>query len=145
MKISATIITYNEERNLPRALESLRCADEIVVVDSGSTDRTVELAQKLGARVIDSAWPGYAKQKNFAAEQATYDWILSLDADESLSEALEAEIWQWKKRGPGLRRLHHAAHRAISGPLDPPFRMVSGPQGAAVRSPQSALGRRFRA
>jgi glycosyltransferase involved in cell wall biosynthesis len=100
MKISATIITHNEERNLPRAIESLRCADEIVVVDSGSTDRTVELAEKLGARVIDSPWPGYAKQKNFATERAQHDWILSLDADESLSEALEAEIWRLKKAGP---------------------------------------------
>ena len=100
MKISATIITYNEERNLPRAIESLRCADEIVVIDSGSTDRTVEIAQKLGARVVESAWLGYAKQKNFAAEQAAHDWILSLDADESLSEALEAEIWRVKKQGP---------------------------------------------
>ena len=100
MKISATIITYNEERNVPRAIESLRCADEIVVVDSGSIDRTVELAEKLGARVVESPWPGYAKQKNFAAEQAANDWILSLDADESLSEALEGEIWQLKKNGP---------------------------------------------
>ena len=100
MKISATIITFNEERNLPRAIESLRCADEVVVVDSGSTDRTVEIAEKLGARVIDSPWPGYAKQKNVAAEAACNDWILSLDADESLSEALEGEIWRLKKNGP---------------------------------------------
>ena len=100
MKISATIITYNEERHLPRAIESLRCADEVLVVDSGSSDRTVELAEKLGARVIESQWLGYAKQKNFAAERASYDWILSLDADESLSEALEAEIWHLKKIGP---------------------------------------------
>lgn len=100
MKISATIITHNEERNLQRAMESLRCADEILVVDSGSTDRTVEIAEKLGARVIDSPWPGYAKQKNFAAESAGNDWILSLDADESLSEALEAEIWRFKKGEP---------------------------------------------
>lgn len=99
MKISATIITYNEELNLSRAIESLRCADEILVVDSGSTDRTVEIAEKLGARVVDSAWPGYAKQKNFAAEAASHDWILSIDADESLSEALEGEIWQLKKNG----------------------------------------------
>ena len=99
MKISATIITRDEERNLPRAIESLRCADEILVVDSGSSDRTLEIAEKLGARVIDSPWPGYAKQKNFAAEKAENDWILSLDADESLSEALEAEIWHLKKGG----------------------------------------------
>lgn len=100
MKISATIITLNEERNVARAIESLRCADEIVVVDSGSTDRTVEIAEKLGARVVESGWPGYASQKNYAAAQASNDWILSLDADESLSEALEAEIWRLKKRGP---------------------------------------------
>lgn len=99
MKISATIITYNEERNIPRVMESLRCCDEIVVVDSGSNDRTVEIAAKLGARVIESGWPGYAAQKNLAAERSEHDWILSLDADESLSEALEAEIWQIKKNG----------------------------------------------
>src|SRR5579871_5481761 len=91
IKISATIITFNEELNIVRAIESLRCADEIVIVDSGSNDRTVEIAEKLGARVLESPWPGYAKQKNFAAQQASNDWILSLDADESLSEALEAE------------------------------------------------------
>lgn len=102
MKLSATIITYNEERNISRAIESLRCADEIIVVDSGSSDRTVEIAGKLGARVVDSAWPGYAKQKNYAAECASHDWILSLDADESLSEALEAEIWRLKKTGPAF-------------------------------------------
>jgi len=100
VKISATIITHNEERNLPRAIESLRCADEIIVVDSGSSDRTVEIAEKLGARVVESAWPGYTNQKNLAAERATHDWILSIDADESLSEALEAEIWRLKKNGP---------------------------------------------
>ena len=100
MKISATIIACNEELNIARAIESLRCCDEIVVVDSGSTDRTVEIAQKRGARVIEMSWRGYASQKNFASEQATYDWVLSIDADESLSEALEAEIWQIKKSGP---------------------------------------------
>lgn len=99
MKISATILTFNEERNLPRAIESLRCVDEILVIDSGSNDRTLDIAKKLGARVVESAWAGYANQKNLAAEQASHDWILSLDADESLSEALEAEIWQLKKNG----------------------------------------------
>jgi glycosyltransferase involved in cell wall biosynthesis len=100
MKITATIITLDEERNIQRTIESLRCSDEILIVDSGSVDRTVELAQKLGARVIEAGWPGYAAQKNWAAEQATHDWILSLDADEALSEALEAEIWNLKKKGP---------------------------------------------
>lgn len=102
IKISATIITYNEERNIPRVIESLRCCDEIVVVDSGSSDRTTEIAAKLGARVVEMPWRGYAGQKNFASETATYDWILSLDADESLSEALEGEIWQIKKNGPAF-------------------------------------------
>lgn len=100
MKITATIITLNEERNVARAIESLRCCDEILILDSGSVDRTVELAQKLGARVIEAGWRGYAGQKNWAAEQARNEWILSLDADEALSEALEAEIWNLKKKGP---------------------------------------------
>jgi glycosyltransferase involved in cell wall biosynthesis len=100
MNISATIIAENEERNIARAIESLRCCDEVLVVDSGSTDRTIEIARNLGARVIESPWPGYAKQKNVAAAKAENEWILSLDADEALSEALEAEIWQLKKNGP---------------------------------------------
>jgi glycosyltransferase involved in cell wall biosynthesis len=77
----------------------LRCCEEILVLDSGSNDRTVEIAGKLGARVEEASWHGYAAQKNIAAELATHDWILSLDADESLSEALEAEIWHIKKAG----------------------------------------------
>ncbi|MGD0578280.1 MAG: glycosyltransferase family 2 protein [Bryobacteraceae bacterium] len=100
MNISATIITQNEERNLPRAIESLRCCDEILVVDSGSTDRTVEIAEKYGARVLEANWRGYAGQKNYASDQAAHDWVLSIDADEALSEDLEAEIWQIKKNGP---------------------------------------------
>ena len=100
MKISATIITLNEERNLPRALESLRCCDEILVVDSGSSDRTVEIAKDYGARAIQADWRGYAGQKNYASEHAAYDWVLSIDADEALSEELEAEILQIKKAGP---------------------------------------------
>jgi glycosyltransferase involved in cell wall biosynthesis len=100
MKISATIITLNEQGNLARAIESLRCCDEVVVVDSGSSDRTMEIAAKLGARIVEAPWRGYAGQKNFATEQAAFDWVLSIDADEALSEALEAEIWQIKKKGP---------------------------------------------
>jgi glycosyltransferase involved in cell wall biosynthesis len=100
MKITATIITLNEERNIARAMESLRCCDQILVLDSGSVDRTVELATKLGAAVVEDFWRGYANQKNCAAGHAEHDWILSLDADEALSEALEGEIWNVKKRGP---------------------------------------------
>lgn len=99
MKISATIITLNEERNVARAIESLACCDEIVVVDSGSTDRTAAIADKMGARVVESPWGGYARQKNFAARCARNEWILSIDADEALSEALEGEIWHIKRNG----------------------------------------------
>jgi glycosyltransferase involved in cell wall biosynthesis len=67
-------------------------ADEIVVVDSGSTDRTQEIACKCGARVIERSWPGFAAQKQFAAEQAAHDWIFSLDADERVSDELRASI-----------------------------------------------------
>jgi hypothetical protein len=102
VKISATLITYNEERNIARAIESLRCCDEIIVVDSGSNDRTCEIAEKLGARVFETPWLGYAAQKNYASGRASNDWILSVDADEALSESLEAEIWQLKKNGPTL-------------------------------------------
>lgn len=100
MKISAAIITYNEELNIARAIESLRCCDEIVVIDSGSSDRTIELALNHGARVVETHWRGYAAQKNFASEACENDWVLSIDADEALSEALEGELWQLKKNGP---------------------------------------------
>jgi glycosyltransferase involved in cell wall biosynthesis len=100
MLITATIVTLNEERNLPRALESLTCVDEIVVVDSGSTDRTVEIAKAYGARVIEQKWLGYAAQKNFAASAAAHDWILAIDADESISELLQAEIMALRQSAP---------------------------------------------
>ena len=86
MKISATIITFNEAANIREACDSVKWADEILVVDSGSTDQTRELAEAGGARVINREWPGFAAQKQFAAEQATHDWIFSLDADERVSE-----------------------------------------------------------
>ncbi|HZL55908.1 MAG TPA: glycosyltransferase family 2 protein [Bryobacteraceae bacterium] len=97
MKISATIVTLNEERNIARAIESLRCVDEILVVDSGSSDRTCEIAEALGARVLREPWRGYAAQKNFASKSAAYDWILSIDADEAVTEELEGEILELKR------------------------------------------------
>ena len=100
MKISATIVTLNEERNLPRVLRRLDFCDEILVVDSGSADRTVELAAAAGARVLSRNWTGYADQKNFAAKSAANDWVLSLDADEELSEELAAEISALAGRTP---------------------------------------------
>ena len=92
MNISATIITFNEEANIRDACQSLTWADEIVVVDSGSTDKTREIAADCGARVITKDWPGFAAQKQFAAEQATHDWVFSLDADERVSDELKSSI-----------------------------------------------------
>ncbi|MCM3901249.1 MAG: glycosyltransferase family 2 protein [Pyrinomonadaceae bacterium] len=92
MKISATIITFNEEANIREACESLSWADEIVVVDSQSTDQTAQLASKCGARVISREWPGFAAQKQFATDAAANDWVFSLDADERVSDQLRASI-----------------------------------------------------
>ncbi len=92
VRISATIIALNEQRNIARAIRSVEFCDETLVVDSGSTDRTVKVAESLGARVLTNDWPGYAAQKNFAADAARNDWILSLDADEAVSPELGSEI-----------------------------------------------------
>ncbi len=92
MTLSVVIITFNEEANLPRTLESVKWADEIIVVDSESTDRTVEIAKSYGAKVWIEPWKGFATQKNSALEKATGDWILSLDADEEVEPALKQQI-----------------------------------------------------
>ena len=93
MTLSVCIITLNEEVNIERTLESVRTiADEITIVDSGSTDRTVALAEARGAKVFTEPWKGFAAQKNSALAKATCDWILSLDADEEVSPDLAANI-----------------------------------------------------
>lgn len=96
MKISATIITFNEEANIRRACESVAWADEILVIDSESIDETRKIAADCGARVLIRPWPGFSAQKQFAVEQACYDWILSLDADEQISDSLRDEILNLK-------------------------------------------------
>lgn len=95
--ISATLITHNESANIARAIRSLTCADEIVVVDSHSTDNTRALAESLGARVIVHDFEGFAAQKNFASSQARYDWVLSLDADEELDGRAQNSIMEWRR------------------------------------------------
>jgi len=92
MKITATIITLNEEANIKAACESVAWADEIIVVDSESTDSTPSIARACGARLITNRWPGFAAQKQFAVEHAQNDWIFSLDADERVSEELKRSI-----------------------------------------------------
>jgi glycosyltransferase involved in cell wall biosynthesis len=92
VKISAVLITFNEESNIKEAIESLAWADEVVVVDSHSTDATRTIAADLGARVIERDWPGFSDQKQFAVDAASNDWIFSLDADERVSPGLEKQL-----------------------------------------------------
>lgn len=91
-KLSACIISHNEIDRIASCIKSLSFCDEIIVIDSGSEDGTVALAESLGARVIYRKFDGFRSQKQFAVEQAGNDWILSLDADEAVSDALRAEI-----------------------------------------------------
>jgi glycosyltransferase involved in cell wall biosynthesis len=91
-KLSVAIITYNEEANIRRTLETIKWAGEIVVVDSGSTDRTVEICREYTDRVFHQDWLGFATQKNFAIDKTEGDWVLSLDADEPIETALADEI-----------------------------------------------------
>lgn len=90
--VTATIITRNESANIAAALESVRWADEIVVVDAESTDDSTAIARRFTDRVVVRAWPGFVEQKNFAAAQASHDWIFSLDADERVTPELAGEV-----------------------------------------------------
>ena len=90
--VTAMVITLNEEGNIHTCLQSVAFCEERLVVDSGSTDRTVEIARQLGARVIHNDWPGFGKQKQFGVLQASHDWVLCLDADEWLSDELASNI-----------------------------------------------------
>lgn len=90
--ISVAIVTKNEEANILRCLESVKWADEFVIVDCGSTDGTLDICREHGCRIIEREWEGYAGQKNFAIAQTTTDWVLSLDADEEVTPELAQEI-----------------------------------------------------
>ena len=113
MKISGCLITLNEERNLARCLKSLApLVDEIVLVDSGSTDRTLEIAGEFGARIVRQAWLGYVAQKNIALDHASHPWVLSLDADEEISPELAAAIEQLKS-SPALESNGYRVSRLV--------------------------------
>lgn len=96
--LSVVIITLNEEKNIERCIRSVQgVADEIVVVDSHSSDSTITIAEQLGARIVSQHFLGHLEQKNFATEQAKHDWVLSIDADEELSTELHEEIKKTKE------------------------------------------------
>lgn len=100
MGLSVAMITLNEERILEKTLKSvMEFADEIVIVDSGSTDKTKEIAEKYGARFISQKWLGYGMQRNKAIDSATHEWILNIDADEEISPALKERIIKIKNGG----------------------------------------------
>jgi glycosyltransferase involved in cell wall biosynthesis len=99
-RLTVTVITHNEGHHVAGALESVAWADEIVVVDSGSSDDTVAIAGRYATRVVQHQWTGYGTQKNYAADLASHDWILSIDADERVAPALADEIRGLLKREP---------------------------------------------
>ncbi|MGE0592925.1 MAG: glycosyltransferase family 2 protein [Vicinamibacterales bacterium] len=99
-KVSVTIITLDEEAHIAAAIASVGWADEVIVVDAESRDRTRAIAEAAGARVLVRPWTGYVDQKNFAAAEAAHDWIFSLDADERVPPALAAEIARTLAREP---------------------------------------------
>ncbi len=99
-RLSATVIAQNEAARIGDCLDSLRWVDEIIVVDGGSTDGTQEICRAKGATLLEKAWSGYAAQKNYALDNATCPWILSLDADERVTEELRSEIAALLDRGP---------------------------------------------
>lgn len=119
VKISACIIAFNEENKIADAVKSIDWADEILVVDSESTDNTRQIAESLGARVVVQKWLGFSAQKQFAVDNASFDWIFSLDADERISEELKAEILGLKSKetiaadGFRIPRLSFYMHRPI--------------------------------
>ncbi|MCF6268098.1 MAG: glycosyltransferase family 2 protein [Melioribacteraceae bacterium] len=91
-KISVVIITKNEERNIERCLQSISWVDEIVVVDSGSSDRTIEICEKYNCIIVKSAWLGFGRTKKLAVDSATNNWIFSIDSDEEVTEELKRKI-----------------------------------------------------
>ncbi len=122
VRLSACLIVRDEEERLPAALASVAFCDEVVVVDSGSTDRTVAIAADAGATVVENPWPGFGAQRNVAIDHATGEWILEVDADETITPSLAREIRSFLEN-PGLRDAHPLVampmrHRFLGGWLE---------------------------
>ena len=136
--VSAVLIAQNEEHKVRAAIESVRFCDDIVLVDSGSTDQTRDVAERAGARVIVNApWPGFVAQRDFAVRAARHDWVLALDADERVSPGLRVEIEALRTRGfdcPGYRMPRVALYlgrwvRATDWYPDPQVRLFDRMRG----------------
>lgn len=112
-KISAIILTKNEEEYLPNCLKSLKWADEILVVDSGSKDKTLEIAEKFGAKIITNEWKGFPEQRNIGAKHASGDWLLYVDADERVSKKLAKEIQELLTAGNQRFTSYKIPHKNI--------------------------------
>ena len=139
-KISAYILTYNEAEKIEAAVSSVLWADEVVVVNSFSVDRTREIATALGARVVDVPFNGFGDLRNRAIEACRYDWIFSLDADERCTAEVRDEILALLAAEPAARCLSGAAAQLHDGPLDPRLRLVSEfPPAAALPQRRHAL------
>jgi glycosyltransferase involved in cell wall biosynthesis len=122
MKLSAIVITKNEEENIVRCLTSLAFADETIVVDAESADATADLARHTGAQVFTRPWPGYGPQKNFGASHAKGEWLLFVDADEVVPESLAEEI----KETIGLPRVDFYWLRIVTVFLNRPLQHLYG-------------------
>lgn len=152
--LSLVVITLNEETSIERCLRSVPFADDIIVVDSGSTDGTADRARACGARVVQEAWRGFGGQKRFAVQQAKHDWVLCLDADEALSPESAAEIASRfatldPRTGYQLpRRSFHLGRWILHGGWTPDFQLrlfhrghsqwTEAPVHESVRSPARA-------
>lgn len=117
LPMSFIVVTLNEEENLERCLAAVDFVSEIIVVDSGSTDRTLEVAHKYGAKIFHRNWTGYADQKNYGAEQVTQPWILCVDADEVVTPELHASILSAFASDPDCDAFDINRHGVYAGKL----------------------------
>jgi len=158
-RVSCTVICFNEEENIHAALESVKWCDEIVIVDSFSTDRTLEICREYTDQIHQRPWPGFVEQKAFALSQAHYPWVLNLDADERVSPELRREIqdvlthptadgyyiprlvyylgrWWWRGGWyPDYRLRLFRRDRVVWGGVDPHEKVILHGRSARLRSP----------